>query len=37
MVTPASWFQRLPLLDRRRRRLAVIGAFSGYPLVISAT
>ena len=34
MVTPASWFQRLPLLDRRRRRLAVIGAFSGYPLVI---
>jgi len=34
MATPASWFQRLPLLDQRRRRLAVIAAFSGYPLVI---
>jgi hypothetical protein len=34
MATPASWFQRLPLLDQRRRRLAVIAAFTGYPLVI---
>ena len=33
MATRASWFQRLPLLDQRRRRLAVVAAFSGFPLV----
>jgi hypothetical protein len=33
MATRASWFQRLPFLDQRRRRLAVFAAFSGFPLV----
>jgi amino acid transporter len=33
MATRATWFQRLPFLDRRRRRLAVVAAFSGFPLV----
>src|SRR5262245_37384184 len=34
MATPASWFQRLPFLDQKRRRLVVIAAFTGYPLVV---
>jgi hypothetical protein len=33
MATRATWFQRLPLLDQRRRRLAVVAAFTGFPLV----
>src|SRR5262245_64999513 len=34
MATPASWFQRLPFLDQKRRRSPVIAALTGYPLVV---
>ena len=33
MVTPRSIYQRLPGLNRRTRRLLVVGAFAGYPLL----
>jgi hypothetical protein len=33
MVSPLSAYRRLPLLRRDRRRLAVIAAFAGYPLL----
>ena len=33
MVSPLSIYRRLPLLSRDRRRLAVIAAFAGYPLL----
>jgi hypothetical protein len=33
MVSPLSLYRRLPLLRRDRRRLAVIAAFAGYPLL----
>jgi uncharacterized membrane protein len=33
MATPASIFHRLPLLRRPARRLAVVGAFGGFPLM----
>ena len=32
-VSPLSAYRRLPSLGRDRRRLAVIGAFAGYPLL----
>ena len=34
MATPASLFRDLPSLDRTRRRIAVVAAFGGYPLLI---
>ena len=33
MVTPAVVFQRLPSLRQRERRIAVVGAFAGFPLL----
>lgn len=33
MVTPATLYQRLPTLRQRGRRIAVAGAFAGFPLV----
>lgn len=33
MATPRSIYRRLPMLGRRARRLLVIGAFGGYPLL----
>jgi hypothetical protein len=33
MVTPATLYQRLPSLRRRQRRIAVVGAFVGFPLL----
>jgi hypothetical protein len=33
MVSPLSLYQRLPLLGRTRRRVAVAAAFAGYPLL----
>lgn len=33
MATPLSLYRRLPTLGRRARRLLVVGAFAGYPLV----
>ena len=33
MVSPLSLYRRLPSLGRDRRRLAVIAAFAGYPLL----
>jgi hypothetical protein len=33
MVSPLSAYRRLPSLGRDRRRLAVIAAFAGYPLL----
>jgi hypothetical protein len=35
MASPASLFQRLPLLPQRRRRIAVLAAFLGFPLQIA--
>ena len=35
MVTPATLYRRLPGLDRRARRLAVVAAFVGYPSQIA--
>ena len=35
MVTPAALYQRLPSMRRRSRRLAVLAAFAGYPLLIA--
>jgi hypothetical protein len=32
MVTPATLYRRLPSLSQRARRLAVIAAFTGFPL-----
>ncbi len=34
MATPAALYRRLPSLSRRDRRLAVIAAFAGYPLLL---
>jgi hypothetical protein len=34
MVTPATLYQRLPSMPQRSRRLAVVAAFTGYPLLI---
>ena len=34
MVTPASWYRGLPAMSRRNRRIAVLAAFGGYPLLI---
>jgi hypothetical protein len=34
MATPASLFRDLPSLDRARRRIAVVAAFAGFPLMI---
>jgi hypothetical protein len=34
MVSPLSIYRRLPMLSRQRRRIAVLAAFGGYPLVI---
>jgi len=31
MVTPAAVYQRLPALKQRERRVAVVGAFAGFP------
>ena len=33
MTTPLAFFRRLPGLRQRARRLAVVGAFTGYPLL----
>ncbi len=33
MVSPLSVYRNLPLLGRSRRRLAVVAAFAGYPLL----
>src|SRR5262245_18007646 len=33
MVTPTTLYQRLPSLKRRQRRIAVIAAFAGFPLL----
>ena len=33
MATPATLFRRLPLLSQRARRVAVLAAFGGYPLM----
>ena len=33
MVTPAALYQRLPALRQRDRRLAVVAAFAGFPLL----
>jgi len=33
MVSPVSVYRRLPSLGRDRRRLAVVAAFAGYPLL----
>ena len=33
MVTPATLYQRLPALRQRDRRLAVVAAFAGFPLL----
>lgn len=33
MVSPLSVYRRLPSLGRDRRRLAVVAAFAGYPLL----
>jgi hypothetical protein len=33
MVSPLSIYRRLPLLSQDRRRLAVVAAFAGYPLL----
>jgi hypothetical protein len=33
MATPLSIYRRLPSLGRRARRLLVVGAFAGYPLL----
>jgi hypothetical protein len=32
MATPAALYRRLPALDQRSRRVAVVAAFSGFPL-----
>jgi hypothetical protein len=32
MATPATLYRRLPALSQRARRLAVLGAFGGFPL-----
>jgi hypothetical protein len=34
MATPATLFRRLPSLSQRSRRIAVVGAFGGFPLQI---
>ena len=34
MASPASIYRRLPMLSQRRRRIAVIAAFGGYPSLI---
>jgi len=33
MVSPLTFYRRLPLLGRTRRRIAVVAAFAGYPLL----
>jgi hypothetical protein len=33
MATPAALFQRLPSLRQRQRRIAVVAAFGGFPLL----
>jgi hypothetical protein len=33
MATPATLYRRLPTLGRRARRIAVLAAFGGYPLM----
>ena len=33
MATPATLYRRLPTLGRRARRIAVVAAFAGYPLM----
>ena len=33
MTSPRSFYRRLPTLSQRARRLAVIGAFTGYPVL----
>jgi hypothetical protein len=32
MATPAALYRRLPALDQRPRRIAVVAAFTGFPL-----
>jgi uncharacterized sodium:solute symporter family permease YidK len=34
MVTPSALYERLPRLRRRDRRIAVIAAFGGFPLLL---
>ena len=34
MATPATLYRRLPTLDQRRRRIAVVAAFVGFPAVL---
>ena len=34
MATPASLYRRLPTLDRRSRRIAVVAGFAGFPLML---
>ncbi len=34
MASPTSIYRRLPMLRQRTRRLAVVGAFTGYPALI---
>jgi hypothetical protein len=33
IVSPPSFYRRLPFLGRRSRRLAVVAAFAGYPIL----
>ncbi len=33
MTTPLAFFRRLPRLGQRARRIAVVGAFTGYPIL----
>jgi hypothetical protein len=34
MATPSSLYRQLPAMRRRSRRIAVIGAFTGFPLLL---
>jgi hypothetical protein len=34
MATPATLYRRLPSLSQRARRVAVVGAFAGFPLLL---
>jgi hypothetical protein len=34
MVSPTSIYNRLPMLSQRRRRIAVLAAFGGYPSLL---
>jgi hypothetical protein len=34
MVTPSSLYRQLPAIPQRSRRIAIIGAFTGFPLLL---